>query len=154
MAHKDFVKNSREAVRITPSRFQGYDLIDIRIFAKNKQGEIVATRKGVSLNVDQIPDLVECLEWALQQSCREDTDRIEEPLLNRSDADALAREAHSKLIQHGLPVHWDIAERIVLSAPNMSRFNKWQLHYVLATRRDLFRKEDTGCFRALEGGCS
>ncbi len=148
MAYREFKKNSSETVRISATRYQGHDLIDVRIFARTREGEITVTRKGVSLNVDQIPDLLECLEWALQQACDENPDRTEEHPLNSDQADLLAAEAHRVLSKHGLPVHWDLAESMVLERPEMAQFTKWQLHYVLATRRDLFIKEDTGCFRA------
>ena len=149
MTHKAFVKNSSETVRVTPTRYQGYDLVDIRIFAKTKGGETVRTRKGVSLNVDQVPELLECLEWALQQACDENPESVAAPILDSNEADLLAIETHKVLAQYGLPVHWDFAEKMVLDNPRMKRFNKWHLHFVLATRRDLFAKEDAGCFRAL-----
>ncbi len=149
MAYREFKKNSSETVRVSATRYQGYDLIDIRIFARTREGTITATRKGVSLNVDQVPDLLECLEWALQQPCDENPDRTEGTSLNSRQADLLAMEAHRVLSKHGMPVHWDLAEAMVLEKPEMTQFTKWQLHYVLATRRDLFIKEDTGCFRAI-----
>ena len=149
MAYREIRKNSSETVRVSATRYQGHDLIDVRIFARTRGGEITATRKGVSLNVDQVPDLLECLEWALQQACDEGPDRTEESSLNPSQADLLAVEAHRVLSKHGLPVHWDLAEAMVLEKPELVQFTKWQLHYVLATRRDLFVKEDTGCFRAI-----
>ena len=149
MAYREIRKNSSETVRVSATRYQGHDLIDVRIFARTRGGEITATRKGVSLNVDQVPDLLECLEWALQQACDESPDRTEETSLNPGQADLLAVEAHRVLSKHGLPVHWDLAEAMALEKPEMAQFTKWQLHYVLATRRDLFIKEDTGCFRAI-----
>ena len=149
MAYREFKKNSSETVRVSATRYQGHDLIDVRIFARTKEGKITATRKGVSLNVDQVPDLLECLEWALQQACDENPDRAEDSSLNPTHADLLAVEAHRVLLRHGLPVHWDLAEAMVLDNPEMAQFTKWQLHYVLATRRDLFVKEDAGCFRAI-----
>ena len=148
MAYREVRKNSSEAVRIAARRYQDHDLIDVRIFARIRDGEIVATRKGVTLNVDQIPDLIECLEWALQQACDENPDREEEQPLSSEQAELLATEAHRVLLKHGMAVHWDLAESMILSGPSMVQFTKWQLHYVLATRRDLFLKEDTGCFRA------
>ncbi len=130
------------------TKYQGHDLIDVRVFARKKGGEIIATRKGVSLNVDQIPDLLECLEWALQQPCEEDPDRAEERCMTATDAERLALETHRVLSQHGLSVHWDTVEAMVLDRPEMMRFTKWDLHYVLTIRRDLFVKDDSGCFRA------
>ena len=149
MAYREFKKNSSETVRISPTRYQGHDLIDVRIFARTKEGKITATRKGVSLNVDQVPDLLECLEWALQQACDENPDGTEEHSLDPGQADLLAAEAHKVLSRHGLAVHWDLAESMVLEKPEMAQFTKWQLHYVLVTRRDLFIKEGAGCFRAI-----
>jgi hypothetical protein len=154
VAYRELQKNRLETVRVAPARYQGYDLIDIRIYAMTKQGEVVPTKKGISLNVDQIPDLIESLEWALQQPCVEEPD--EEPALaiKPEEADKLARFAHKVLSKHGLPIHWDIAESMILDNPEMRRFTKWQLHFVLTTRRDLFIKEGTGCFRANKSsGC-
>lgn len=148
MAYREFRKNSSETVRIAARSFQGHDLIDVRVFARTREGEIVPTPKGVSINVDQVPDLLECLEWALQQACDENPDGGEEHQMSSEQTNQLAAEAHKVLLKHGLPVHWDLAEVMVLSSPEMAQFTKWQLHYVLATRRDLFVKEDTGCFRA------
>ena len=149
MPYREFAKNSSQTVRVAPKRYENYDLIDIRVFARNREGVIVPTPKGVSLNVDQVPDLLECLEWALQQTCYEEFDAAEDPLLSPYELDVLAVEAHRTLAGHGLPIHWDIAETMVLDNPGMARFNKWQLHYVLTTRRDLFLMEESGCFRAL-----
>lgn len=148
MAYREFRKNSAETVRVCATKYQGYDLIDIRIFAKIKTGEIVPTRKGVSLNVDQIHDLIECLTWALQQPCKEGAGAEEAPCISEEEADRLARHAYNVLSRHGLAVHWDIAESMILQDPEMKCFTKWQLHYVLVTRKDLFAKEDAGCYIA------
>ncbi|MFP3880105.1 MAG: transcriptional coactivator p15/PC4 family protein [Dehalococcoidia bacterium] len=149
MAEYKFEKNKSEVVHITPSVYAGYDVVNIRIYAKNKQGDWVPTRKGVTLNVDQIPELIRGLEWALQQPCKESTSDPPEPLLSKKDEDTLARYAYATLKNHGVAVHWDTAERIILKARNMKMYNKWQLHYVLATRKDLFKLEGSGCFKAL-----
>ncbi len=148
MAYREFRKNSAETVRVCATQYKGYDLIDVRIFAKTRNGEIVPTRKGVSLNVDQIHDLIECLVWSLQQPCKEGAEAEEAICLSEEEADRLARHAHSVLSRHGLAVHWDTAESMILQDPEMKCFSKWQLHYVLVTRKDLFYKEDAGCYRA------
>lgn len=149
MAHYEFEKNKSEIVNITPEIYQGYDLIDIRIHAKNKKGEWIRTKKGVTLNIDQIPELINGLEWALQQPCEESPESESMPLMTREEEDELASCAHEVLKKHGIDVHWDTAERMVLKKPGMQKYNKWHLHYVLATRRDLFRKTGSGCFKAI-----
>ena len=149
MPYREFRKNSVETVRVAATKYQGHDLIDIRVFARIRGGEVTATRKGVSVNVDQVPDLIESLEWALQQACTEDSGTVEESRLTPTEVDRLALETHKVLAEHGLPVHWDLVEKMILGREGMERFTKWQLHYVLVTRRDLFAKVDTGCFRAV-----
>jgi len=149
MGEYTFEKNRSQVVHITPSLYADYDVIDIRIYAKNRQGEWVPTKRGVTLNVDQIPELMKGLEWALQQPCTESTDEPPEPLLSTESEEELARYAHKVLEKHGVTVHWDTAERIILKAAEMKKYNKWQLHYVLATRKDLFKMKGAGCFKAL-----
>ena len=149
MAEYKLEKNKSEVVHITPSAYAGYDVVNIRIYAKNKQGDWVPTKKGVTLNVDKIPELIRGLELALQQPCKESTSDPPEPLLSKKDEETLASYAHDTLKNHGVAVHWDTAERIILKAAKMKMYNKWQLHYVLATRKDLFKLEGSGCFKAL-----
>jgi hypothetical protein len=145
MPFREFSKNTRETVRVTPTRYEGHDLIDIRVYAKNREGEIVRTTKGISINVDTIPELIDDLIWALGQSCNADPERPER-ILSQADAERLATIAWDTLGKHGSAVHWDSAERIVLSkAPE---FSKWDLHYVLATRTDLFERVDRAAYRA------
>lgn len=57
-----FAKNRRETVRVTLSRFEEIDLIDIRSFAGNDQD--IATKKGLSLRVALLPKLIEGLQLA------------------------------------------------------------------------------------------
>jgi hypothetical protein len=147
MAHREFAKNSREMVRVTPSIYEGHELIDIRVYAKSREtGEITPTRKGVALNVDTIPELIDALVWALGQPCEAKPEKSDEQKMDTSAADKLAETAWKVLAQHGSAVHWDSAEKIVLSS--IKGFNKWDLHYVLATRTDLFERTKPGCFRA------
>lgn len=145
----EFEKNRSEKIHITPQRYQGYDLIDIRIYAKTRDGNWVLTKKGISLNIDQIPELIKGLEWALQQPCGEDGDGAPKPVMTKEMEEELASFTYRVLKKHGIAVHWDTAERMVLEDPKMSKFNKWQLHYILETRRDLFRLEGFGCFKAI-----
>ena len=147
MPFREISKNRREMIRVTPSRYMDHDLVDIRIFAPNAGGvEPGPTKKGISLAVDLIPELIDALFWALGQPCKGDADPSES-VLSDDDADGLAQAAWRILRKHGSSVHWDSLERMVLNA-DQKRFSKWNLHYVLATRNDLFERVGSGCFKA------
>ena len=146
MAFRQFAKNNSETVRVTANTFQGHDLIDIRVYARNfSTGEIGPTKKGISLNVDVVPELINALVWALGQPCDADPASPERQL-EASAAEGLASGTWNALLKHGSAVHWDSIERMVLA--DYRQFSKWDLHYVLATRKDLFEWTGNGCFRA------
>lgn len=148
MNYYEFEKNKSNMIRVTPRTYEGHDVMDVRTYARNKSGEWVPTPKGISINVDRVPDLIHGLEWSLQQPCTEsDCDPVES--LTKVEEDELAETAHSLLKEHGVEVHWDMAEEIVLSAPMMGKFSKWQLHCILTTRRNLFEYRGDGCFKAV-----
>ena len=58
-----FEKNAREKVRVMLTTYQGRDLIDIRSCVEGEQG-LVPTRKGITISIDLIPKLRECLNKA------------------------------------------------------------------------------------------
>jgi len=151
MACREFPKNVRETVRVTPYTFKGYDLVDVRIYVENPEKEVVATKKGISLNVDMIPELIASLQWALGQPCEDDPATNEEPVPDPSKLDVLAEGAWTALRAHGSAVHWDTAERLVLAGA-LKKFSKWHLHYVLAARTDLFERLNYNCYKATSRG--
>jgi len=60
-------KNSLEDVRVTLDEFSGHQLIDLRVYADFRSGNVQTrgpTKKGVSLNVVRLPDLIAALEAA------------------------------------------------------------------------------------------
>jgi Transcriptional Coactivator p15 (PC4) len=59
-------KNNRESVRIALDEFRGLNLIDIRVVAKldDPSGGLVPTKKGVSLKIERLPELVAALQAA------------------------------------------------------------------------------------------
>ena len=61
-------KNALELVVIRLSEFKGCDLIDIRIWMKpedpREEAELKPTKKGVSLGIDAIPELIQALQKA------------------------------------------------------------------------------------------
>jgi Transcriptional Coactivator p15 (PC4) len=151
MPFRELQKNQSQTVRVTPTVYEGYELVDVRIYALNRStGEIGPTRRGISLNVDAIPELIDALTWALGQPCSENG-AAPERVLESAAADRLAQLAWRALRDHGSAVHWDMAERIVLGV-GTKEFSKWDLHFVLATRTDLFESVGQGRFRARTQG--
>ena len=69
---KVFPKNKTQEIRVGISEFQGKDLIDIRMWAQNRDTEeMVPTTKGVSMNVSLFVELKEAiltLEKELQEN--------------------------------------------------------------------------------------
>jgi len=67
-----FTKNATEEVQARIVNYQGYDLIDLRVWVQRKDGGgEVATRKGLTLNVELLPELkkaVLALEKALKRT--------------------------------------------------------------------------------------
>ena len=65
-------KNKFQEIRIGIKEFKGIDLIDIRIWTQTQGAdEMVPTAKGVSLNVNLLPELkkaVEQLEQVLKEN--------------------------------------------------------------------------------------
>lgn len=61
-------KNAMETVVIRLSEFKGRDLIDIRVWMKpedpREEGELKPTKKGISLGIDAIPELIQALQNA------------------------------------------------------------------------------------------
>jgi hypothetical protein len=147
MPSKEIAKNRRDIIKVTPGQYHDHDLIDIRVYFPDKEtGKLAPSRKGISVAVDLVPELIDALTWALGQPCDAEPES-EERRLTDADADRLAQSAWSALQKHGSAVHWDSAEKMVLGA-GLKEFTKWDLHYVLSVRKDLFERLDNGCFKA------
>ena len=60
-----FAKNSRDQVRVSITEFQGYDLIDLRVWTTPENGgDQVATKRGLSIRVTMHHELIEALKLA------------------------------------------------------------------------------------------
>ena len=71
-------KNSRESIVVSETEFKGVKLVDVRVFYKDTDGELKPTRKGVSVRVEQVSELVAALSALVDDSvapCTE-TDNI------------------------------------------------------------------------------
>lgn len=67
-----FNKNSTEEVLVKLIEYKGLDLIDIRAYVKplTSEEELKATRKGICLRVEHIPQLLKALKEAEKASKR------------------------------------------------------------------------------------
>jgi len=66
-------KNAREDVRVTLDEFKGTQLVDVRTFADFAAGPVETrgpTKKGISLSVARLPDLIDALEAARSEAQR------------------------------------------------------------------------------------
>jgi transcriptional coactivator p15 (PC4) len=50
-------KNPTEEVRVSLTSYRGHELVDIRVFFQDDQGEWRPTKRGVSLAVDSVAEL-------------------------------------------------------------------------------------------------
>ncbi len=64
------VKNAQEEIRVQLTEYRGYDLVDVRIWTKSLSGEENApekpTKKGLTVKLSVIPDLIAALSEALR----------------------------------------------------------------------------------------
>lgn len=58
----DLPKNSKETLRIARETFKGHELINVRVFYEAEDGSLRPTKKGVSLRVDMLADVIEALQ--------------------------------------------------------------------------------------------
>ncbi len=63
-------KNSLEEVRVTFNEYRGSHLLDVRIFSAFAGDEKRATKKGVSLKIEKLPELIVALQAAEAEAAR------------------------------------------------------------------------------------
>lgn len=54
-------KNTREEIRISREPFKGHDLMNIRVWAINSDGDMIPTKKGISINIAIVAHLIEAM---------------------------------------------------------------------------------------------
>lgn len=66
----EFTKNRREMCRVALDNYQGVDLIDLRVTVQlsESSGIWTPTKKGLSLRVEQLPELIAALQEAHQRA--------------------------------------------------------------------------------------
>ena len=54
-------KNTREELRILREPYKGHDLMHIRVWVANDDGEMIPTKKGISIQIALVGHLIEAL---------------------------------------------------------------------------------------------
>ena len=75
-----FPKNNREEVRVTLSKFKGYDLVGVRQWFKSDDDDPRPSKSGVTIRVDLLPDLLDLIQKARDIA-------VEKGILELDDAD-------------------------------------------------------------------
>jgi len=64
-------KNIREVIKIETSHYNGYDLVNIRVWAKSEGiVDYIPTKAGIACRVELLPEIIEALQAAEEQSRR------------------------------------------------------------------------------------
>lgn len=57
-------KNARESYRLAWETYEGHEFLDLRIYYAAGEGELKPTKKGVAINRQVLPALIEALQAA------------------------------------------------------------------------------------------
>jgi len=60
-------KSAKQEIRVSLNCFRGRNYGDLRLFVTNKLGEIVPTKKGITIDVKQFHELEEAV-WKLRDA--------------------------------------------------------------------------------------
>jgi hypothetical protein len=66
-----FRKNTREEVRVSLDEFNGYDLVNIRVWYQTEDGEVRPGKQGLAIRLEQLPELQAALATVEQALGRE-----------------------------------------------------------------------------------
>jgi hypothetical protein len=63
----DIDKNTQEIIRVQPTEFKGYQLVDIRVFYRDGD-ELKPTKKGITFKREMLTEVINCLKAVAEQS--------------------------------------------------------------------------------------
>ena len=63
----EVTKNSQEVIRVSLQDYQGTDVIDVRTYWQNADGNWIPTKKGISLTHYVIEDVIKLLQKAFKK---------------------------------------------------------------------------------------
>ena len=64
---REIRKNANEVIRVEPHQFKGYDFANIRVFCKTDEDKWVPTRKGITIRIEMLPDLIDAMKELLSE---------------------------------------------------------------------------------------
>jgi len=64
----EFSKNARETLRIELTEFNGYDLLAMRVWTLDKDGDWVPTRRGLTVRREMIRPIIGALQKAAHEA--------------------------------------------------------------------------------------
>ena len=59
-----FTKNKREQVKVTLSKYMGYDLVGVRVWFKSDDGSYKPGKSGINIRTSLLPELMRLLDRA------------------------------------------------------------------------------------------
>lgn len=65
-----FPKNRREQVRASLTEYRGHQLADVRVYVVDDLGQPIATKKGLSVRVEDLPRLREAVDALIDEQSR------------------------------------------------------------------------------------
>lgn len=63
-------KNARQTLRITIDQYNGFALVGVRVWERNRAGALRPTKIGVSCRVELLPELAHAVDQALAEAER------------------------------------------------------------------------------------
>lgn len=147
MAYVSIEKNSNEFIVVRPSNYMEHELVDARVFyTDRKTSKLSPTKKGFSINVELIPDLIDALEWVVFQPPSEDFDDTSVAVPSDERLNELADHITEILDAHGTKLHWDSIYKIVSDQDKTKRYSIRETRYCLVKKRDRFNSWGAGVF--------
>ena len=59
---REIQKNTLDVIRIQKTKYKGHDLVDVRVYVEDKNGEKIPTRRGITFKVDLLDEVILALE--------------------------------------------------------------------------------------------
>jgi Transcriptional Coactivator p15 (PC4) len=65
---QEWINRRHDALTVSLTTYNGVNLVDLRKFAMNREGRLVPTRKGISIRVTRLPDILKAVSKAVDKA--------------------------------------------------------------------------------------
>ena len=73
----DIRKNAAETIRIQPTKFRDYHLVDVRVWIDgDRPGDVKPTRKGIAFRREQLPEVIAALQDIAASEAGEEAESV------------------------------------------------------------------------------